>query len=275
MRRILSLLLCLLALSACASGGGAGVVNTNGSTSMERVVGALIEAYGMEHTGVTINYSGTGSSAGIQGVLEGMCDIGLSSRALRPEEEDQGARARLLALDALAVLVHPDNPVETLRVEELAALASGQVSDWAQVGGVQAPVAFIGREAGSGTRTAFEEVLGLEGACAYTNELTSTGDVIANVSSNPNAIGYASLAAVGEGVKVLAIDGVRPSEEAIQAGAYPICRSFYLVTAGEEGLSPAARDFLDYAQGPGAEPYLRAAGAVPPARSASGREGYP
>lgn len=275
MRRILSLLLCLLALSACSSGGSAGVVNTNGSTSMERVVGALIEAYGMDHAGVTVNYSGTGSSAGIQGVLEGVCDIGLSSRALKPTEEERGARARLIALDALAVVVHPSNPVEDLSVEQLGALASGQASYWDQVGGAAAPVAFIGREAGSGTRTAFEEVLGLEGACAYTNELTSTGDVIANVSSNPNAIGYVSLAAVGEGVKVLAVGGVRPSEEAVQAGSYAIRRAFYLVTAEGFPLSPAAQDFLDYAQSPGAEPYLRAAGAIPPARTLPRKVGYP
>lgn len=264
MRRILSLLLCLLALSACASGGGAGVVNTNGSTSMERVVGALIEAYGMEHTGVTINYSGTGSSAGIQGVLEGMCDIGLSSRALRPEEEDQGARARLLALDALAVLVHPDNPVETLRVEELAALASGQVSGWAQVGGVQAPVAFIGREAGSGTRTAFEEVLGLEGACAYTNELTSTGDVIANVSSNPNAIGYASLASAGEGVRTVKIGGVPCTEDTVRSGDYPLRRPFLMVTRRDARLGEAASAFLDFARSGEAAGYLSLAGAIAP-----------
>lgn len=275
MKRMIPAALCLLALSACASGGSAGVVNTNGSTSMERVAGALIEAYGMDHEGVTINYSGTGSSAGIQGALEGVCDIGLSSRALKPAEEERGARASLIALDALAVVVHPSNPVEDLTVETLAALASGERSNWAQAGGADAPVAFIGREAGSGTRTAFEEVLGLEGDCVYTNELTSTGDVIANVSSNPNAIGYVSLAAVGEGIKVLSVGGVSPSEKAVQDGSYAIRRAFYLVTAEERPLSPAAQDFLDYAQSPGAEPYLRAAGAIPPARTSSEKEDAP
>ena len=272
------LMLCLL-LTGCGGreppAGLQGTVSTDGSTSMADVMAVLQEAFKEQYPGVTVNYSGTGSGAGVEAALSGACDIGLTSRELRPEEAAQGAAAHLIALDAVAVVVNPCRPLEDLSLERLAGIFTGRITTWDQLGCGEGPIAVYGREAGSGTRTAFEDLAGVADRCAYTNIYGSTGDVVGSVASNPNAIGYASLAAVGEGVKVLAIDGVRPSEEAIQAGEYPICRSFYLVTAGEEGLSPAARDFLDYAQGPGAEPYLRAAGAVPPARSASGREGYP
>ena len=271
---ILAAVLALLVMTGCTQ-KTSGTVATDGSTSMEKVIGALGEAFEAQNKNVTFTYNPTGSGSGIQAVLEGRCDIGLSSRDLKIEEAAQGLTGTVLAYDGIAVIVNPDNPVSDLDVESIAKIFTGEITNWKDAGGQDAEIVLIGREAGSGTRDGFESITGTAGNCQYRQELTSTGDVITAVSQNPDAIGYASLAAVGEGVKVLAIDGVRPSEEAIQAGEYPICRSFYLVTAGEEGLSPAARDFLDYAQGPGAEPYLRAAGAVPPARSASGREGYP
>jgi len=245
--------------------GMAGVVNTNGSTSMEQVVGCLMEAFTAQNSGVTINYSGTGSSTGIQGVLDGICDIGVSSRALKEEELAAGAAAHLVALDGIVLVVNPDNPIEDLSVEELAGLATGAITNWSEVGGADAPVAFLGREAGSGTRSAFEESTGTAGACRYTNELTATGDIIANVASNPNAIGYVSLSGVNDTVKPLRIGGITASEATLQDGSYAIQRPFLLVTKEGEPLSPAVQAFLDYACSTEAGLIIRIAGAVPPA----------
>ncbi|MCI8526915.1 MAG: phosphate ABC transporter phosphate-binding protein, partial [Oscillospiraceae bacterium] len=177
-------------LAGCGGGSaGAGVVSANGSTSLEQVMGILMESYREICPEVTVNYTGSGSGAGIAGVIAGTCDLGLSSRPLKEQELAQGIRAHLLALDGLAVVVHPNNPAEDLALEEIARIFRGEVSTWAELGWEDRPVAVIGREAGSGTRGAFESIVGVEGRCAYTNELTSTGDVLANVASNPNAIG--------------------------------------------------------------------------------------
>lgn len=274
--RMLAFLLCAVLfaslLSSCSGGNStadrlSGVVNTTGSTSMEQVVGALSEAFQMENGGVTVNYSGTGSSTGIQGALDGTCDIGLSSRALKDEELARGVQAHLVALDGVAVIVNPANPVDDLTVEELAALAVGEIRNWSQLGGADAPVAFIGREAGSGTRSAFEEAAGVPEQCVYTNELTSAGDVIANVASNPNAIGYTSLSSLNETVKAVMVNGTAPDEAAIQDGSYTIQRPFVLVTREGAQLSPAAQAFLDYAMSSNADDIIRIAGAVPPTRS--------
>ena len=248
-----------------AAAGLSGVVNTNGSTSMEQVAGCLMEAFMARNSGVTINYSGTGSSTGIQGVLDGLCDIGMSSRSLKAEEAEAGAVGHLIALDGIALVVNPENPVEDLTVEEAAGLATGTVTNWSQVGGADRPVAFLGREAGSGTRSAFEESTGTVDRCSYTNELTATGDIIANVSSNPNAIGYVSLSGVSDGVKPLRIGGVAPGEDTLRDGSYAIRRPFYLVTKADAPLPAAAQAFLDYAASGEAAGIIRIAGAVPPA----------
>ena len=241
-----------------------GTVNTNGSTSMEDVMGSLIESYRGIQSGVTVGYSGTGSSAGIEGVLAGTCDIGLSSRGLKAEEEEQGAVAHVVALDGVAVVVNPANNAEDLTVEQIAQIFTGEVTNWSELGGADGEIVVIGREAGSGTRSAFEEIVGVEEECAYRNELTSTGDVIANVASNPNAIGYASLSSVDETVKTVKVEGVAPSEATVQDGTYKIQRPFLMVTKEGAQLSPAAQAFLDYAMSADVAEIIANAGAVPP-----------
>ena len=241
-----------------------GTVNTNGSTSMEDVMGSLIESFKTVEPDVTVSYSGTGSGTGITGVLDGTCDLGLSSRALKDEEKEQGAVENIIALDGVAVIVNPANTAADLTVEQIAQIFKGEVTNWSQLGGADGEIAVIGREAGSGTRGAFEEIVGVEDACAYRNELTSTGDVIANVASNPNAIGYASLSAVDDTVKAVAVNGVTPSEATVQDGSYEIQRPFVVVTKEGTDLSPAAQAFLDYAMSADVAEIIANAGAVPP-----------
>ena len=241
-----------------------GTVNTDGSTSMKDVMGVLIETYGEIQKDVTVNYSGTGSGAGIEAVLAGNVDIGLSSRALKPEEEEKGAVGHVVALDGVAIVVNPANGVEDLTVEQIAQIFKGEITNWSELGGEDAEIAVLGREDGSGTRSAFEEIVGVDGECKYTNEYSSTGDVIGNVASNPNAIGYASLSAVDETVKAVKVGGVECSEATIKDGSYEIQRPFLMVTMEGAELSPAAEDFLNYATSADVAEYIAAAGAVAP-----------
>lgn len=241
-----------------------GTVNTDGSTSMKDVMGVLIETYGEIQKDVTVNYSGTGSGAGIEAVLAGNVDIGLSSRALKPEEEEKGAVGHTVALDGVAIVVNPASGVEDLSVEQIAQIFKGEITNWSELGGEDAEIAVLGREDGSGTRSAFEEIVGVDGACKYTNEYSSTGDVIGNVASNPNAIGYASLSAVDETVKAVKVGGVECSEATIKDGSYEIQRPFLMVTMEGAELSPAAEDFLSYATSADVAEYIAAAGAVAP-----------
>ena len=241
-----------------------GTVNTDGSTSMKDVMGVLIETYGEIQKDVTVNYSGTGSGAGIEAVLAGNVDIGLSSRALKPEEEEKGAVGHTVALDGVAIVVNPASGVEDLSVEQIAQIFKGEITNWSELGGEDAEIAVLGREDGSGTRSAFEEIVGVDGACKYTNEYSSTGDVIGNVASNPNAIGYASLSAVDETVKAVKVGGVECSEATIKDGSYEIQRPFLMVTLEGAELSDAAEDFLNYATSADVAEYIAAAGAVAP-----------
>ena len=241
-----------------------GTVNTDGSTSMKDVMGVLIETYGEIQKDVTVNYSGTGSGAGIEAVLAGNVDIGLSSRALKPEEEEKGAVGHTVALDGVAIVVNPANGVEDLSVEQIAQIFKGEITNWSELGGEDAEIAVLGREDGSGTRSAFEEIVGVDGECKYTNEYSSTGDVIGNVASNPNAIGYASLSAVDDTVKAVKVGGVECSEATIKDGSYEIQRPFLMVTLEGAELSPAAEDFLSYATSADVAEYIAAAGAVAP-----------
>ena len=241
-----------------------GTVNTDGSTSMKDVMGVLIETYGEIQKDVTVNYSGTGSGAGIEAVLAGNVDIGLSSRALKPEEEEKGAVGHTVALDGVAIVVNPASGVEDLSVEQIAQIFKGEITNWSELGGENAEIAVLGREDGSGTRSAFEEIVGVDGECKYTNEYSSTGDVIGNVASNPNAIGYASLSAVDETVKAVKVGGVECSEATIKDGSYEIQRPFLMVTMEGAELSPAAEDFLSYATSADVAEYIAAAGAVAP-----------
>lgn len=239
-----------------------GTVATDGSTSMEKVIGALGEAFMEQNDGVTFTYNPTGSGTGIQAVLDGVCDIGLSSRDLKDEEAAGGLKATVLALDGIAVVVHPDNPVADLDVDTIAKLYTGEIGNWKDVGGNDAPVVLIGREAGSGTRDGFESITGTAEKCQYRQELTSTGDVITAVSQNPDAIGYASLSSVKDSVKALSVGGVAPSEETVKDGSYQIQRPFVLVTREDAQLSDAAQAFFDFATSPDASELIANAGAV-------------
>ena len=239
-----------------------GTVSTDGSTSMEKVIGALSESFMGANDGVTVNYNPTGSGSGITAVQEGTCDIGLSSRALKDEEKAAGLKETVLAYDGIAIIVHPDNPVSDLTLEQIAKLYTGEITNWKDVGGNDAEVVLIGREAASGTRDGFESITGTKDKCQYRQELTSTGDVITAVSQNPDAIGYASLASITDTVKALNVGGVTPSEATVKDGSYLVQRPFVLVTVEGKALSPAAQAFFDYALSADAASIISAAGAV-------------
>ena len=239
-----------------------GTVATDGSTSMEKVIGALSESFMANNADATVTYNPTGSGSGITAVQEGTCDIGLSSRALKDEEKAAGLKETILAYDGIAIIVHPDNPVSDLSIEQIAQLYTGEITNWKDVGGNDAEVVLIGREAGSGTRDGFESITGTTDKCQYRQELTSTGDVITAVSQNPDAIGYASLASVKDSVKALNVDGVTPSEATVKDGSYKVQRPFVLVTMEGRALTPAAQSFFDYATSSGAADIIAKAGAV-------------
>ena len=253
------------AASSAPSGGYTeltGSVATDGSTSMKSVIGALGEAFQNANSGVTFTYNPTGSGSGIQAVSEGRCDIGLASRGLKDDEKSSGLTETVLAYDGIAVVVSPENPVSDLTLQQIADIYTGKITNWKDVGGNDAEIVLIGREAGSGTRDGFESITGTEEACQYRQELTSTGDVIATVSQNPNAIGYASLSAVKDTVKALSVGGVAPSEDTVKDGSYVIQRPFVLVTKDGVTLNPAAQAFFDYATSAEAAPIIAQAGAV-------------
>ena len=236
-------------------------VSTDGSTSMEKVIGSLGEVFQQE-TGISFTYNPTGSGSGIKAVSEGRCDIGLSSRALKEEEEASGLVATVLAYDGIAIIVNPENPVADLTSETIAKIYTGEIVNWSEVGGNDAEIVLIGREAGSGTRDGFESITGTEDACKYRQELTSTGDVITTVSQNPGAIGYASLASVKDSVKAVSVDGVAPSEETIKDGSYVVQRPFVLVTKADVELSEGAKQFFDYITSDAAVEIISGAGVV-------------
>ena len=239
-----------------------GTVSTDGSTSMEKVINSLGESFMAANKDVKFTYNPTGSGSGIQAVTEGRCDIGLSSRALKDDEKASGLVETVLAYDGIAIVVSPENPVSDLDVDTIAKIYTGEITNWKDVGGDDAEIVLIGREAGSGTRDGFESITGTKDACAYRQELTSTGDVINTVSQNPNAIGYASLSAVGESVKALTVGGVKASEATVKDGSYVVQRPFVLVTKKGTELSPAAQAFFDYAISPEVADIIANAGAV-------------
>ena len=266
------LLVCLaMSLVACGSIENkevvsdklSGSVSTDGSTSMEKVIGGLGEMFMERNSGITFTYNPTGSGSGIKAVQEGRCDIGLASRNLKAEEAETGLTETVLAYDGIAVIVNPENPVSDLDVETIAKIYTGEITNWSEVGGNDAEIVLIGREAGSGTRDGFESITDTEDACQYRQELTSTGDVITAVSQNPGAIGYASVASVKDTVKALTVGGVAPSNETILDGTYVIQRPFVLVTKADGQLSAAAQAFFDYALSEDAHELIKAAGVVP------------
>ena len=291
MKRVISAVLCLmlaLSLAACGSTNEApattaapaapaaeapaapaadakltGTVSTDGSTSMEKVIGALGEAFTEANGNVNFTYNPTGSGSGIQAVQEGRCDIGLSSRALKDEEKASGLTETILAYDGIAVIVNPENPVEDLTLEDIAKIYTGEITNWSEVGGNDAEIVLIGREAGSGTRSGFEEIVEVKDLCQYRQELSSTGDVITTVAQNPGAIGYASLASVKDTVKAVKVAGVAPSEETVKDGTYAIQRPFVLATKTDAQLGQAAQAFFDYVTSTAASEIIVAAGVVP------------
>ena len=264
MKKIISLLTVAMLLVCALTGCGASkeAVATDGSTSMNKVIGALGEAFEAD-TGITVTYNATGSGAGIQAVEEGRCDIGLSSRNLKDEEKAKGLEGTILAYDGIAIIVNPNNPVSDLDVETIAKIYTGEIKNWKEVGGNDAEIVLIGREAGSGTRDGFESITDTEDKCKYRQELTSTGDVITTVASNPNAIGYASLASVKDTVKALTVGGIVASEETIKDGSYVVQRPFVLVTKKDATLSESASKFFDYITSEAANEIISGAGVVP------------
>ncbi len=264
MKKILTIVLalaCVAMLFAACGTKESGAVSTDGSTSMEKVIGALGESFMQKYEGTTFTYNPTGSGSGIKAVQAGTCDIGLASRNLKDEEKSSGLKQTVLAYDGIAIIVHPDNPVSDLDVDTIAKIYTGEITNWKDVGGNDAEIVLIGREAGSGTRDGFESITGTEGNCKYRQELTSTGDVITTVSQNPDAIGYASLAALKDSVKALKVGGVEPTEASVKDGSYVIQRPFVLVTEGKE-LSKTAQEFFDYVTSAEAADIIAKAGAV-------------
>lgn len=274
MKKLICIALTLvMTLSLAACGGNetadaqtdklSGAVSTDGSTSMEKVIGGLGEMFMERNSSITFTYNPTGSGSGIKAVQEGRCDIGLASRNLKDEEAASGLTETVLAYDGIAVIVNLENPVSDLDVQTIAKIYAGEITNWSEVGGNDAEIVLIGREAGSGTRDGFESITDTEDACQYRQELTSTGDVITAVSQNPGAIGYASVASVKDSVKALTVCGVAPSNETILDGTYVIQRPFVLVTKADAELSAAAKAFFDYALSEDAHELIIAAGVVP------------
>ena len=248
------------AASASSAAALSGNVATGGSTSMKNVIAALTEGFAEIEPDVTISYDPTGSGAGITGAADKTLDIGLSSRALKADET--GVTGTIVALDGIAIIVNKDSKVEDLTVDQLKQMFTGEITNWKDVGGNDAEIVLIGREAGSGTRDGFESITDTKDACQYRQELTSTGDVINTVSQNPDAIGYASLSAVGDSVKALTVGGVEATEATVKDGSYVVQRPFVLVTKEGTELSPAAQAFFDYALSADAASIIAAAGAV-------------
>lgn len=251
---------CLL---GCGQKETKGTVSTDGSTSMEKVIGSLGESFTEHNPNVNFSYNPTGSGSGISAAANGTCDIGLSSRYLKEEEKEQGLTEVLLAYDAIAVIVNTENPVTDLTMEQIADIYTGKITDWSALGGNAGEIVVIGREAGSGTRDGFESVTGTKDACLLRQELTSTGDVIATVKSNENAIGYASLASVNDTITTLCVGGVMPDAQTVLDGSYAIQRPFVFVIKKDSALSDAAQAFMDYCLSDKAKELISGAGAVP------------
>lgn len=263
---LMIMLVAALAMTAVFASGASeesATVSTDGSTSMEQVILSLAEQYMADNPSVNVTYNPTGSGTGITSALEGRCDIGLSSRALKDSEIADGLTQTIVALDGIAIIVNSDNPVSNLTIAQIYSLFTGEITSWAELGGNDVPVVPVGREAGSGTRDGFESITGTEDICKYSQELTSTGAVITAVSQNPGAIGYASLASNLDSVKTLTVNGVAPSEDTVKSGEYQIQRPFVFATLTDTPLSEAAQAFFDYCTSSDAASIIAGAGAVP------------
>ncbi len=264
----LSVVLALGLMAGCgasevSSTGLSGTVTVGGSTSVEGVILGAIEIFSEQNPNVTITYDPTGSSTGVKSAASGDYDIGLASRDVKDSEtEEFGATGTPFAIDGIAIIVNTQNTVTDLSLEQIAAIADGSIANWSEVGGADAPIVLIGREAGSGTRDGFESIVGVE-ECVYEQEITSTGGVIGAVSQNPNAIGYASLSAVDDKVMAITVEGVAATEETIKDGTYKVQRNFNFVTVQDKELSEAAKAFYDFVLSEQAVDVIKNAGAVP------------
>ena len=239
-----------------------GNIATGGSTSMKNVIAALTEGFAEVEPGVTVSYDPTGSGAGITGATDKTLDIGLSSRALK-DDEKADVDGTTIALDGIAIIVNNASKVEDLTVDQLKQMFTGEITNWSEVGGDDGEIVLIGREAGSGTRDGFESIVEVKDSCKYAQELTATGAVISAVEANPLAIGYASLSAVGDTVKMVTVGGVECSEETVKDGSYEVQRPFGFVTNKSVALSEQAQAFFDFATSADAADLIRTAGAVP------------
>ena len=250
------------ATASSASSSLSGTVATDGSTSMEKVIGYLSEAFMKDNPAVKVTYNPTGSGSGIEAVGKGSCDIGLASRDLTDEEKSSGLKQTTIALDGIGIIVNPQNGVEDLSIDQIAKIYTGEITNWKDVGGADGQIVVIGREAASGTRDGFETITNTKEKCKYAQELTSTGDVVQTVAGNPNAIGYASIADLNDSVKAIKVGGVAPSEDTVKDGSYKIQRDFNLITKDGTKLSAPAQAFFDYCTGSDAGQYISKAGAV-------------
>ena len=211
-----------------------GSITMNGSTSMEKLANSLAEVFMQKYPNVMVTPQFTGSGAGIEAVANGTVDIGNSSRALKEEEISKGIIENVVALDGIAIITHQENSVSDLTTDQLKNIYNGTINNWSEVGGEDMGIVVIGREAGSGTRGAFEEIMGLEDQCSYSQEIDSTGAVVGKVESTPGAIGYVSLDVIeNSSAKVLAVDGIEANPENIKSGTYTLSRPFVMATKGE------------------------------------------
>lgn len=242
-----------------------GTITMAGSTSMEKFANALAESFMLKYPGVTVTVEFTGSSAGIESVLMGNVDIGNSSRVLKEEEKFSGAVENVVAIDGIAVITDASNLTADLSTEQLAGIYKGEIRNWSEAGGGNMPIVVVGREAGSGTRDAFEELLAIKDMCAYANELNSVGAVMARVASTPGAIGYVSLDVLGDTVQTISLDGIEPTEENIKSGDYLLSRPFVMVTNGEiDTRSDAVQEMFEYLKSEEGQELIRAVGLVVP-----------
>ena len=248
--------------TASSTAALSGNVATGGSTSMKNVIAALTEGFAEVEPGVTVSYDPTGSGAGITGATDKTLDIGLSSRALK-DDEKADVEGTTIALDGIAIIVNNASKVEDLTVDQLKQMFTGEITNWSEVGGDDGEIVLVGREAGSGTRDGFESIVDVKDSCKYAQELTATGAVISAVEANPLAIGYASLSAVGDTVKMVTVGGVECSEETVKDGSYEVQRPFVFVTNKSVTLSEQAQAFFDFATSADAADLIRTAGAVP------------
>ena len=260
------IIITLIPVSFTACTDNINKVSTDGSTSMEKVIGSLGESFEGENSDVKFTYNPTGSGAGITAVSDGRCDIGLSSRALSDDEISKGLTETVLAYDGIAVIVNLENPIADLSLEAIAKIYKGEITNWKDIGGNDAEIVLIGREANSGTRDGFEAATHTKNACRYRRELTSSGDVITAVANNPSAIGYTSVASVKDNVASLTVSGIAPTEDNIRNGSYSIRRPFILVTKADTKLSETAQNFFDFALSERAESIITNAGVFPAKR---------